>query len=88
MYQFKVAVYVFKARQEGSFRTDHVYHTRSIDHLPVTFQRLTSTQRSLTFAGPQIWNNLPLDLRNIETLPKFKKSLKQFLLEQYSDSPT
>ena len=84
VYLYFVAVYVFKAKQDGLFRTDHVYQTRSIDLLNVTFQRLTSTQRSLTYIGPQIWNNLPLELRNIDSLPKFKKYLKQFLINQYS----
>ena len=86
VYLYYVSVYVFKAKQQGNFHTEHAYNTRSIDRLPFTFQRLNSTQRSLTFTGPHIWNSLPLHLRNIDTLPKFKKHLKQFLLEKYSDS--
>ena len=38
-------------------------------------------RRAFTFQAPTLWNNLPLDLKNIPKLPIFKTKLKKFLFD-------
>ena len=39
-------------------------------------------ERSFHFAAPAVWNSLPNSLRNIHSLPQFKKQLKTHLFRQ------
>ena len=44
-------------------------------------------ERSFHFAAPAVWNSLPYSLRNIHSLPQFKKQLKTHLfLHAFPDS--
>ena len=40
-------------------------------------------ERSFSYCAPKQWNSLPLHLRNIQSTPLFKKSLKTYLFNQY-----
>ena len=40
------------------------------------FQRLSLSQRSLHFIGPQIWNSRPDNILNITCLSLFKRTTK------------
>ena len=57
--------------------TEHnYYNTRASSHYGVpTFQRLTKSQKSLSFMVPQVWNSLPLDIRDSPSVTIFKRSL-------------
>jgi len=41
--------------------------------------RTKSGDRGFATAGPRLWNSLPGDLRQSETLASFKRQLKTFL---------
>ena len=84
VYRYFISIYTFKARKSGLFTSDPVRLTRNMDLAVPTFRRLASTQHSVSFAGPVIWNELPEYIRLIEKLPKFKSELKKYLLDQYS----
>ncbi|CAL1538616.1 unnamed protein product, partial [Lymnaea stagnalis] len=43
----------------------------------------TYGKRTFAFAGPTIWNALPVDLRNNQTLESFKTDLKTHLFRKY-----
>ena len=43
--------------------------------------RLVSGQNSIQYRGEKIWNEIPLAIRNCDSLKKFKKVLKISLLE-------
>ena len=43
-------------------------------------------ERSISVAGPKLWNLLPLDLRMEEDTEEFKKKLKTFLFREV-DNP-
>ena len=46
----------------------------------------TFADRSFGVAGPRIWNGLPVDLQQLETVDSFKAKLKTFLFcKCYSD---
>ena len=51
---------------------------RSTDQklLAVPKSRLTYGDRAFSVAAPKLWNELPLDLRNLDKINLFKKHLK------------
>ena len=51
-----------------------------IPHLILTWVCKTFGDRAFYKAGPDLWNHLPLSLRNTNDLQKFKKDLKTHLL--------
>ena len=40
-------------------------------------------QRAFSYAAPYLWNNLPLQIRSIDNLNRFKAGIKTFLFHQY-----
>ena len=81
---FLLAQHVFKNRNIFiTYNDAHIYNTRQANNLVPFFQRLSVSQRSITFAGPATWNQLPDDLRECGSFFLFKRRLKQFLLAQY-----
>ena len=44
--------------------------------------RIKQTQKSISYAGPNIWNSLPTDYVQESDFKKFKSNLKQFLLNK------
>ena len=63
--KFSLGLYDYKLHMNDNLQlTEHNYNTRASEHYAVpTFQRLT-TQRSLLFIVPQVWNSIPLYIRN------------------------
>ena len=86
IYVFHTLIYMFQEINNDNYSVQHNLNTRNRDRSVPIFQRLTRTQRSVNFAGPTLWNNLPLNLKSIDSLPLFKKKLKTYLLSKYSNS--
>ena len=42
---------------------------------------VTSEQRSLAVAGPQLWNSLPIDIKMENSLDGFKGKIKTYLFK-------
>ena len=85
VHKFLMCQFVFKSLKtlNHPFETcRHSYLTRHNNYLQQEFQRLSVCQRSLSYEGPKYWNSLPAYLREIESLCKFKKELKSYLLSQ------
>ena len=40
-------------------------------------------QRSFIYRATTIWNDLPITIRNVETLPQFKSQLRNFLFDKF-----
>ena len=79
---FLLAQHIFKNRNIFiTYNDAHIYDTQANNLVPL-FQRLSVSQRSITFAGPATWNQLPDDLRECGSFFVFKRRLKQFLLAQ------
>ena len=60
-------------------------HTRtlrpnSLRNLVVPLHKLSSTDCSFTCSAPQLWNTVPVEIRNSVSLSDFKKNLKTFLI--------
>ena len=57
----------------------------STNNLSIPFGRTTHYGlKQIKVSGPKIWNSLPLDIRNIKSLIKFKNSVKNYLLGPYA----
>ena len=80
---YNVGIYMFKKIGNGEFSTSN-YPTRSVNSLIPQFQRLTSTQRSIFYTGPKIWNAIPVDIKNSPSILSFKRNYKSYLISRYS----
>ena len=60
------------------------YNLRRNQQLNVPFVRSRQSQRFLQVRGPNIWNNLPADVKASRTLNTFKFKLKKYYLHQYT----
>ena len=76
-------VHMHKALSNGDYAPLHDRSTRNRDLAVPIFHNLTNTQRAVSSIGPRTWNELPLNLRNIDSLNPFKKALKKYLMDQY-----
>ena len=86
------AVYVFKSlngiKENNYFhrRTNAAYNLRNGDTLQTPVASSTQTQRFIAYHGAKIWNSLPLNIRNKNTLSSFKTSLKSFYITSYNSN--
>ena len=83
IYNFQLGIYMYKARQRGEYAPQSLVHTRRSNLPRHPLRRITSTQHSISYTGPLFWNQLPPSLRSINNLNRFKKSLKEHLLDKY-----
>ena len=83
LYKYSLAIYFYKNNLESNFARHHSYRTRGATSLCPIFQRLNVTQRSVNYAGPTIWNEIPVEIRTLRTLRKFKIALKKFYIGNY-----
>ena len=85
LYNFNLLVYMQKARSKGTFTPRHSFETRNRLAPASEFHRLSKCQQAVSFAGPAAWNRLPVRLKELENLNKFKKTVKSFLIDKYED---
>jgi hypothetical protein len=86
IHRYLLALHAFKIKSlEGFPPFDRHYLTRNRDYFAPTFQRLSLTQRSVSFAAPSVWNTLPSYLRECTSTQSFKKALKLFIINSYND---
>ena len=81
IYKYHVSLHMHKFL--GSFQCRHSLNTRNRNLAVPSFHRLTLTQHAVSFRGPRIWNELPIYIRKIENIHKFKKELKLYFLSSY-----
>ena len=63
---------------------DHNYSTRTRDNIRKQFYRLTKCQQAISYAGPLIWNDIPIEIRNLNSLQLFKVHFKKHLISTYN----
>ena len=61
----------------------HEHDTRYASQLVTETRRLTSSDFSIKFTRPKIWNYFPNTLRNANSLPEFKSKIKSIVLLQF-----
>ena len=84
IFKFRVCEYFYANNLSAQFSRNHEHHTRNRETLIPDFQRLTSTQRSISFVGPSFWNSIPNEIRNSRSRSIFKNRLKNFLISSYN----
>ena len=64
--------------------TQYPFQTRSMvnGNLFIPANHLMAEQRSLKYAGSKLWNKIPYEIRNANSLNSFKIKLNAYLLEQ------
>ena len=67
-----------------SLSRQHAYSTRNRRDLLPSFNRTNVSQRSLFYTGPNLWNSIPENIKDSNSLAIFKVKLKKYLISQYS----
>jgi hypothetical protein len=85
IHTYILGLYAHKAISVGSFHlSEHQYFTRNrYDPVP-PFQRLTLSQRAVSYAAPRTWNSLPQTIRDCASFGTFKINLKKHFIESYA----
>ena len=68
----------FKAVSEA-----HSHNTRSSSHNFFISRDLSLSPNSFTYTAIKVWNSLPLSLKSIDKIDRFKRSLKDYFFEGY-----
>ena len=58
----------------------HRYAIRDIDSFHLPFMWLTTTQKTLKYMGPKLWNTFSKTFKSENTIHSFKREIKRFLL--------
>ncbi len=59
--------------------TVHDKDTRNKDLLTVPYYKSASGQRTFSYRSIRLWNSLPIELRELNEIGRFKRELKEFL---------
>ena len=62
----------------------HYVNARNVNQLRPQFHRLSTTQHSISYMGPTIWNSLPHEIRETPIISSFKRKVKQHFLSLYA----
>jgi hypothetical protein len=78
-------ILIYTKRSLSKFKTNSVFHsydTRNKADLFITSQNPKLFQQSIAYNGVLIYNKLPSEIKSVKSRTKFKKLLKNFLLEK------
>ena len=86
IYSYMVGNFVYKSVSGGAgnlfqWRTSN-YRTRNFIERPLNLPLVQSEQskKSITYAGPAIYNSIPVDIRQSVNYPLFKRRYKSHLI--------
>ena len=85
--KLKLAIHAYRNREnvEQFYSRSTSYNTRFNSLLLPSFQRLTTTQQSIHYRIPCIWNSIPDEIKNSSSAVRFKIKYKRFLTNSYED---
>ena len=83
IFRYNASIYMFQNHLNDQFSVQHEIPTRSRSLAVRSFNRLTLSQHSISFTGPNTWNNLPTSIRGLPSISVFKSRLENYLLLQY-----
>lgn len=89
LYKQKILMYVFKTTrgndQHSIQFSQNIVRTRRNTRQALNFSsvrcRLDLTKQRIAYAGPHVYNELPVNLRGIQVLSTFKDRIKHYLIE-------
>ena len=80
---FVMAQMCFYSDQILNYSPIHAYPTRFRNNVRPEFQRLTICQRSTKYLLPSVWNELPPDIKTIDSFRTYKNKVKELLISSY-----
>ena len=86
IYKLNTASYMYKLNDFTPYLRIHNHATRSRNLLLPSFHRLTSSRKSISFNGPNIWNTIPPEIKLCSNILKFKIKYKKHLINSYAIS--
>ena len=86
VFMLMLCSYIYKNNLMPLFNRTHSHNTRYHSQLRPFFQRLTTTQNSIYYSGPTLFNGLPDEIKSLPSLKSFKNGVKQYLTSRYSNS--
>ena len=73
--------------EKFEFRSElHNINTRYRNDLNIPLYTSASGQRTFHFRAVTLWNNLPNNIKDIDTLSSFKREYKRILLDQFLEN--
>ena len=89
----QIALFMFRYNTDllpmsfnNMFRTNqnvHSYSTRRATDIHLHNPLTALAHKSIRHSGPDVWNSLPVEIRNRYSFYSFKHSIKQMLITQY-----
>ena len=81
---YKLRALTFAYHNDFDTQSDiHQHHTRNRNDFVLPLYRRTRTQSSIFYQSRILWNNLPANIRNIQSLGSFKNHVKDYFISQY-----
>src|SRR6218665_143885 len=62
----------------------HDHYTRNRDNFAIQYARTDYRKFSLRCRGPEVWNLIPLNLRDLKTFYSFKRNWKKYMIHDYT----
>ena len=84
LYKFKMCIYMYKNSSNTKLQLPHEYNTRRRDDLNPQYQRLGICQQSVDYQAPLLWNRIPIDIRNSNSVRIFKRKLFEYYVSEYN----
>jgi hypothetical protein len=82
-HSFVYALYIKMSLSK--FKTDsmfHSYDTRTKSDLFITSHNTKLFEQSIAYKGVLVYNKIPSEIKSVKSIMKFKKILRNFLLER------
>ena len=84
IYKSKVLTYMFNSIETFPTNADtHLYNTRHSNDLSIPRCYRARTQSTIFYKGVGLWNDLPEDIRSMQSVGAFKLLLKVMLIAEY-----
>ena len=85
VYRYLLAIHMYHRMNNNQIDfPSHDYNTRNINRAIPTFYRLSLCQKSINSAGPRLWNEIPVTIRESRNIKAFKTRYKEHLLNIYN----
>lgn len=80
---YQICLFVFNNKERFLKNNEyHSYNTRYQDNFLIPKNRLSRSKNFVLNIGPNMFNNLPLQIKTCDNLLSFKRLLKEFLVEE------
>ena len=84
LHKYQLVVHFFKTEKYTIHSRPHNYDTRNRQSALPPYQRLTTTQHSVSFQGSTMWNRLPPNIRSSFSLTFSKRRVRQHSIDRDS----